>query len=146
MSARVIPDFAAVGNHFSASFSPHVTEANATEISGLKDETEVIDGPDGRGYATGKASKQELTVVVPCHDPANPQFHAWKDKCENGALGHAVAGVVTLMTAGDVPVQVWELTNCICRAVEGTSMKLDGAEVGADKFMISYARAKVVGP
>lgn len=146
MSARIIPDGAGVTNHFSVSFPPHVVEANVTGLSGLGDETEVVDGPDGRGYATGKASRGDMTVMIPCHDPACAQFHAWKDACENGAVGHAVTAVVTVMTAGDVPVSIWEVTNCICKSVTTTDMKLDSGEVAVDSFGISFARAKRIGP
>lgn len=146
MSARVIPDGAGVTNHFSASFAPHVTEANLVGVEGIGDETEVVDGPDGRGYATGKATRRDITVMIPVHDPANALFHAWKEKCENGAIGHACTGTVTVMTAGDVPVEIWELTNCICRTVEATGMKLDSAEVAVNTFTISVARCKRIGP
>jgi hypothetical protein len=146
MAARIIPDGAGVTNHFSISFAPHGQEANATAVSGLGDETEVIDGPDGRGYATGKATRKELTVEIPSHDPACLDFHAWKDTCENGLPGHVVTGVITKMDAADNPIAVWEVEHCICRSVESSDMKLDGAEVDIDKFMISYARAKRIGP
>jgi hypothetical protein len=146
MSARVIPDGAAISNHFAVSFSPHVVEANATSVDGLGDEVEVVDGPDGRGYSTGKAMRKDLTVAIPIHDPANALFHAWKEKCENGAAGHQATGTVTIMTSGDVPVEIFELSNCICKQFEATGMKLDGAEVAVNTFTISYSRAKRIGP
>jgi hypothetical protein len=57
-----------------------------------------------------------------------------------------VTGVITKMDAADNPIAVWEVEHCICRSVESSDMKLDGAEVDIDKFMISYARAKRIGP
>ncbi len=146
MSARTIPDGAGVTNHFSASFAPHVEEANLTALSGLGDEVEVIDGPDGRGYSTGKASRRDLTVSIPSHDPANKAFHAWKELCENGGANHNVTGTVTQADAADTPIEIWELTNCICKMVEATDMDINGAEVAINTFTISYARAKRVGP
>lgn len=146
MGARTIPDGAGVTNHFAVSFAPHVSEANVTSVGGLGDEVEVIDGPDGRGYSTGKASRRDLTVVIPAHDPANSDFHAWKEECENGADGHAVTGTVTVADAADNAVEIWELENCICKMVESTDMSLDGAEVAQNTFTVSYARAKRIGP
>lgn len=145
MGARTIPDGAGVTNHFAVSFSPHVNEANVTQVTGLGDELEVIDGPDGRGYMTGKATRRDLTVVIPAHDPAAAEFHAWKEKCENGAPGHPGSGTVTVMDAADNPVAIWELENCLCRTVEANDMNLDGAEVAVETFTISYARAKKIG-
>ena len=146
MGARTIPDGAGVTNHFAVSFAPHVTEAPATSVTGLGDETEVIDGPDKRGYVTGQKQRRDLTVVMPGHDPATPDFHAWKELCENGGLNHAVTGVVTILTSGDLPVSIWELKNCICKMVEHNDMSLDGAEVALETFTISYATAKRIGP
>jgi hypothetical protein len=146
MGARTIPDGAGVTNHFSVSFAPHVVEANATGVDGIKDEVEVIDGPDGRGYATGKASRQDLVVSLPAHDPANADFHAWKELCENGGIGHQATGVITIMTAADTAVEIWELENCILKMVEAPGMSLDSAEVAINKWTISYARAKHIGP
>lgn len=146
MGARTIPDGAAVSNHFSVSFPPHVIEANATAVGGLGDEVEVIDGPDGRGYSTGKATRRDITVAIPVHDPANAAFHAWKEAVENGAPGHAVTGTVTLQDAGDNPIEIWETENSICRMGETSDMSLDGAEVQITTFTISVARAKRVGP
>ena len=146
MGARTIPDGAVVTNHFSVSFDPHVNEAAATSVGGLGDEVEVIDGPDGRGYSTGKATKRDLTVVMPEHDPQTPSFHAWKEACENGAVGHNVTGIIVRQDAADNPLAIYELTNCICKMVEANDMSLDGAEIGLITFTISYARAKLIGP
>lgn len=146
MGARTIPDGAGVTNHFTASFAPHVVEAPAISVTGLGDELEVIDGPDARGYSTGKGSRRDLTVVMPAHDPATLDFHAWKEACENGAPGHNVEGVVTVQDAADNPIAVWELENCINRMVEPNDMTLDGAEVAQETFTISYSRAKRIGP
>ena len=146
MSARTIPDGAGVTNHFSASFSPHVSEAGFTSITGLGDETEVIDGPDSRGYATGKKSRRDLTVVIPAHDPASADMHAWKLASDNGDPGHNVTGTVTISDAADTPISIWELTNCINKMVESNDMSLDGAEVALETFTISYATATRIGP
>lgn len=144
MGARTIPDGAAVTNHFLLSFGTWVTEANATSVSGFSDETEVIDGPDGRGYSTGKASRQTLMVDIPSHDPASKLMHAWREACEHGAPGHVSSGVATVMDAGDNVVAVYELQHCICHKFEATDFKLDGAEVAMDKFSVSVARIKRV--
>lgn len=146
MSARTIPDGAGVTNHFTFSAAPHVTEAPATSITGLSDEVEVIDGPDKRGYVTGQRQRRDLTVVMPAHDPVTADFHEWKLACENGSPGHNVTGVVTVLTAADEPVGIWELTNCICKMVEHNDMSLDGAEVALETFTISYATADKIGP
>jgi len=146
MPARTIPDGAVVTNHFTASFDPHVIEANFIQCGGLGDETEVIDGPDGRGYSTGKATRRDLTVILADHEPAIPDMHEWKKKCENGAPNHAVNGIITRMDANDNPIAVWELTNCICKMVEANDMNIESAEVGQSTFTISYARARLIGP
>lgn len=146
MGARTIPDGAGVTNHFSISFDPFITEANATSVGGLGDETEIVDGPDSRGYSTGKATRRDLTVVIPAHDPSNAKFHAWKEAVENGSPGHRVTGVVTIQDANDNPIEIWELTSCMCKMVEAGDMSLDGADVAQNTFTISYARAKRIGP
>ena len=146
MAARTIPDGAGITSHFSASFAPHVSEAGFTQVTGIGDEIEVVDGPDARGYVTGRGTRKDATLVIPSHDPASGQMHAWKDKCENGALGHAVTGTVSVLTAGDEPVAIWELTNCICKMVETSDLNLEGAEVSVETFTVSYARAKRIGP
>ena len=99
MSARLIPDGAGVTNHFSVSFGyGSLKEIGATEVDGLNDEHEIIDGPDGRGYATGKVTRQTLTVSIPAHDPAILGMHKWKDAVENGIpAAIAVSGVITKM-------------------------------------------------
>lgn len=146
MAARTIIDGAGVTNHFAASFAPFVTEANLISVSGLGDETEIIDGPDGRGYSTGKKTKRELTVVIADHEPATADFYAWKEAVENGALGHWVTGTITRMNSRDEPIQIWELERCMCKMAEANDMSLDGAEVGQATFTISYFQAKVIGP
>ena len=146
MSARTIPDGAAVTNHYSASFSPWVEEGEFTSITGLNDEIEIIDGPDGRGYTTGKASRQTLTVIVPSHTDLAGQMAAWKDAVENGKPGHAVTGVVTVSNAADTPVAVYELVNCMVHSQQPNDLGLDGAEVGQETYQISYARLRRIGP
>jgi hypothetical protein len=146
MGAKTIPDGAAVTNHFRASFAPHVNEANLTGVSGIGDELEVIDGPDGRGYMTGKATRRDLTVMIPAHDPANKDFHAWKELCENGGVNHNITGTIEVADAADTPVEIWELSNCICKMVETTDLSIDGAEVAINTYTISYFRAKRIGP
>lgn len=146
MGQRTIPDGAGVTNHFSASFGDKVREAGFTSISGLKDELEVIDGPDSRGYATGKPSRQTLNCVIPAHDPAALDMNKWKIECENGKPGHNVTGIVTEMDAADRPIAIWELENCICHSVESNDKSLDGAEVALHTYMVSYARGKIIGP
>ena len=146
MGSKTIPDGAGVTNHFLASFAPWVSEAGYTQVTGLGDEVEVIDGPDKRGYSTGQGSRRDLTVVIPAHDPSAPLMHAWKNACENGLPGHAVTGTVTIADAGDTPISIWEVENCICKQVESNDMNIDGAEVAVETFTISYARAKRIGP
>lgn len=146
MGARTIPDGAAVTNHFSVSFSPWVVEAGATSVTGLGDDTEIIDGPDNRGYSTGRATRRTLTVVMPDHDPATAKFFAWKEAVENGGANHFVTGTVTILDAADNPIQIWELEHCMCNQGEHNDMSLDGAEVGMTTFSISYFRGKVIGP
>jgi hypothetical protein len=141
MGARTIPDGAAVTNHFSCSFPPWALEVAATSVSGIGDETEVIDGPDGRGYATGKASRRDLTIVVPSHDPSARGLHLWKIACEHGTPGYQVVGLVTVADVADNVVAVYELSNCICKQFEQNDMSLDSAEIGLITFTISYARA-----
>lgn len=146
MSVKTIPDGAGISNHFSLSFPPHVIDINATSVTGFADETEVIDGPDSRGYSTGKAMRQTLTVEIPSHDPGALAMHAWREKCENAAPGHFCTGTATKMDAADNPIAILELTHCICFKFEGTDNKMDGGEVEVDKFSISYYRAKRIGP
>lgn len=146
MSTRTIPDGAGMTNHFSASFAPHVSEAGFTSISGLKDEIEVVDGPDKRGYITGQASRQGLTVHVPSHDPAATQMHSWKSKCENATPGYKVTGTVTVSTANDQPIAVYELSDCQCHGMEANDMNIDNGEVAMETFNISYSRCKRIGP
>ena len=146
MAARTIPDGAAVTNHFNASFSPYVEEGEFTSISGLSDETEVIDGPDGRGYSTGKATRQTLTAVVPSHTDLAGEMEQWRNDTENGKAGHAVTGTVTVSNAADEPVAIYELENCMCFSVAPNDLALDGAEIGLETYQISYARLKRIGP
>ena len=146
MAARTIIDGAGVTNHFSASFAPFVNEANLISITGLGDEVEIIDGPDGRGYSTGKVTKRDLTVVIADHEPAVADFIAWKEAVENGNIGHYVTGLITRSDSNDNPVMIFELERCMCKMHEVNDMNLDGAEVGQSTFTISYFRAKVVGP
>lgn len=144
--AKVIPDGAGVTNHFRASFAPWIPEANFTQITGLGDEVEVIDGPDARGYVTGKTTRRDLTVVIPSHDPAAPLMAVWKDTCENGLPGHNVAGTLTISDANDQPIAIYEVENCICKMFEANDLQLDGAEVAQETYTISYARMKRIGP
>jgi hypothetical protein len=146
MATKTIPDGAGITNHYTAAFAPWVNEANFTKIGALKDEIEVVDGPDKRGYVTGQPSKQEVQLTIPSHDPAAKLMHTWKDACENGLPLHNATGVITISTAADVPVEIWEITNCICRAAETKEMGLDGADVSETMFMVSYSRAKRIGP
>jgi hypothetical protein len=146
VGARTIPDGAAVTNHFSISFGPWVVELNCTSVSGLSDEVEVVDGPDGRGYATGKVTRRDLTIVVPDHDPQISQMIAWKEATENGAANHFCTGTVTRMDAADNPVAIYEVEHAMCKSEAPNDMSLDGAEVGQTTFMVSYFRAKRIGP
>lgn len=146
MGSRTIIDGAGVTNHFAASFAPFVTEANLISLTGLGDEVEVIDGPDGRGYATGKVTKRDITVVIADHEPAVAGFMEWKEAVENGAPGHIVTGAVTRMDSNDQPIQIWELERCLCKMVEVNDMSIDGAEVGQSTFTITVFRAKLIGP
>lgn len=146
MSARTIPDGAAVTNHFTASFSPWVEEGEFISISGLADEVEVIDGPDARGYATGKRTRQTLTLVVASHVDLSASMHAWKDAVENGAGDHAVTGTVTISDAADNPKAIYELLNCMVMSVAPNDMSLDGAEVAQETFTMSYAGMRRIGP
>jgi hypothetical protein len=146
MAARTIPDGAAVTNHFIASFSPFVEEGEFTSVSGLSDETEVIDGPDGRGYTTGKATRQTLTVVAPSHTDLAQSMSAWREKVENGAPGAAVTGTITVSDAGDTPIAIYELERCMVFSLAPNDLALDGAEVGQETFQISYARMRRIGP
>jgi len=146
MSARTIPDGAGVTNHFTVSFAPHVVEAGATSVGGLGDSTEIIDGPDGRGYSTGKGTRRDLTVVIPTHDPASPLFHAWRLAVENGAPGSKVPGSIVVADAGENPVAIYELDDCQCYQFEPNDLQMDGAEVAQETFTISYSRMRRVGP
>jgi hypothetical protein len=146
MPARTIADGAAVTNHFAASFAPWVVDGNFISVTGLGDETEIIDGPDGRGYSTGKKTKRELTVVLADHEDAIAGMHDWKEAVENGGLNNAVNGTVTRMDAGGNPIAIWELERCLCKMVEPNDMSLDGAEVGQSTFTITYYQAKLIGP
>jgi hypothetical protein len=146
MGARTIPDGAGITNHFSASFAPHVSEAGYTSLSGLKDEISMVDGPDGRGYITGKPTRQTLTLVVPSHDPAASMMHAWKEKCEHGTPGYKVTGTVTVSDVADNPVAIYELEDCICFGVEANDLTLDGGEVAIETFQVSYSRKRRIGP
>lgn len=146
MSARTIIDGAGVTNHFSVSFDPWVAEANVISISGLGDEVEIIDGPDGRGYSTGKVTKREVTIVIADHEPAVADFVAWKEAVENGAPNHVAVGLITRMDAKDQPIQIWELERSLCFGHDENDMSIDGAEVGQATFKISCYRAKLIGP
>lgn len=146
MGTRTIIDGAGVTNHFAASFAPWVSEANLISVAGLGDETEIIDGPDGRGYSTGKVTKRDLTVVIADHEPAVADFVAWKEAVENGAANHVATGMLTRMDANDQPIQIWELERCLCKMHEENDMSLDGGEVGQATFTISVYRAKLIGP
>ena len=146
MAARVIPDGAAVTNHFLASFAPWVEEGEFISISGLADETEVIDGPDGRGYSTGKATRQTLTVVVASHTDLSDAMHAWKNAVENGGVNSSVVGTITVSDAADNAKAIYELERCMVNSMSANDLALDGAEVGQETFMISYARLKRIGP
>ena len=146
MAARTIIDGAGVTNHFTASWAPFVTEANLIQVTGLGDEVEVIDGPDGRGYATGKVTKRDITVVLADHEPAVAGFVKWKEAVENGLPGHITTGIITRMDAKDTPIQIWELERCMCKLHEENDMNLDGAEVGQATFTITCYRAKLIGP
>lgn len=146
MGARTIPDGAAVTNHFSVSFAPWIVEAGATSVTGLGDEVEVIDGPDNRGYSTGRPSRRDLTVVIPDHDPAISGFMEWKEAVENGGENHFVTGTVSVLDSADNAVMTWELEHCMCKMAEHNDMSLDSAEVGQTTFTISYFRAKKIGP
>lgn len=139
MPARTIPDGVAVTNHFAASFAPWVSEGGFTQISGLKDQSAVIDGPDGRGYSTGKKSRQTLTLHVPSHDPTAVQMHAWRNMCINGLPGYKVTGTVTVSDVADNPIANYELTDCICHEFEANDLTLDGGEVGMETFTVSYS-------
>ncbi len=142
MATRTIPDGAAITNHFAASFAPHVSEGGFTSITGLKDEVAVIDGPDGRGYVTGKPTRQTLTCVVPSHDPTAVAMADWKNKCENGAPGYKVTGTVTVSDVADNPVATYELEDCICFGHDASDMTLDGGEVAVETFTVSYSRMR----
>lgn len=146
MGSRTIPDGAGVTNHFSVSFAPWVTEVGVTSLSGLEDETEIIDGPDSRGYSTGKTTRKDLTVVIPSHDPGSKQLHAWKNAVENGLPGHAVTGVVTVMDAGGNVIAIYELERCMCRTFAPNDFAIDGGEVAQETFTISYYRLRRIGP
>jgi len=146
MGARTIPDGAAVTNHFIASFSPWVTEGEFISVSGLTDEVEVIDGPDGRGYSTGKATRQTLTVIAASHTDLSLEMSRWKNAVENGAPSHAVTGVVTVADAADNPKAIYELENCMVHSIAPNDLSLDGAEVGQETYQISYSRLRRIGP
>lgn len=146
MSARVIPDGAGITNHFQASFAPWVSEAGFISISGLKDEVGMTDGPDGRGYMTGKPSRQTLTCVIPSHDPAAIQLATWKQACENGKPGHKVTGTVTVADVADSPISIYELQDCQCFSFEANDLSLDGGDVATESYMVSYSRLKRIGP
>lgn len=146
MGARTLSDGASVTNHFALSFSPWVSEANVTSVSGLMDDSEVIDGPDGRGYPTGKKTKKELTVVLADHEEAYDQFMEWKEAVENGAVNAQATGTITRMNARDEPIRIWELERCFCRSGAANDMSIDGAEVGQTTFIVTYYSAKVIGP
>lgn len=146
MGARTIIDGAGVTNHFTASFPPFVSEANFISITGLGDDTEVIDGPDGRGYSTGKKTKRELTVIIAEHEPAVKDLMNWKEAVENGSNPHHATGTVNRLNSRDEPVGIWELERCMCKMVEANDMSLDGGDVGQLTFTITYYQAKLVGP
>lgn len=146
MPARTIPDGAAVTNHFTGSFPPYVEEGAFISISGIADESEVIDGPDSRGYSTGKKTRQTLTVVVPMHTDLSAAMYQWKSDTANGKAGHAVTGTVTVADAADTPKAIFELANCMCYSMSSSDMSLDGAEMGQETFMISYAGVERIGP
>jgi hypothetical protein len=146
MSTRTIPDGAGITNHFSASFAPWVSEAGFISISGLKDTITMVDGPDKRGYITGQGSRQDLTVVVPSHDPASPLLHAWKTACTNGTPGYKVTGTVTVSDVADNPIATYELDDCQCYDFSANDLTIDGGEVAIDTFVISYSRCKRIGP
>lgn len=146
MATRTIPDGAGITNHFSAAFAPWVAEAGFTQISGIKDEVAIVDGPDKRGYITGQGSRQDLTVQVPSHDPASASMHAWKTACENGTPGYKVTGTVTVADVADNPIAIYELSDCICHGFDANDLTIDGGEVAIETFTISYSRAKRIGP
>lgn len=146
MSTNTIPDGAGVTNHYTASFSPHVSEAAFISVTGLKDEVEIIDGPDKRGYITGQPTRQTLTLILASHDPAAPQMHSWKDKCENGTPGYKVTGTVTVMDVADTPIAIYELSDCMCSSFDANDLTMDGADVAKETFTVSYSRLKRIGP
>ena len=146
MSVRTIPDGAAITNHFSAAFGVWVSEAGFTQISGLKDEVGMTDGPDKRGYMTGQKTKQTLTVHIPTHDPSSLLLQAWKQACASGKPGHRTTGVVTVMDIADAPIAVYELSDCLCIGFETGDLNIDGGEVAIDTYTISYSGLERIGP
>lgn len=146
MPAKTIPDGAGVTNHFSVSFGTWISEAPAISVSGLKDDTEIIDGPDKRGYSTGQPTRQDLTIVLPSHDPACEQMHVWRRAVENGTPGHRATGTVTVMDAADTPVAIYELSDCMAKSLEASELSMESPAVAQETFGISYSRFKRIGP
>ena len=137
MSHRVIPDEAAITNHYSASFGQWIREGNFTSIGGLKDAQSVIDGPDARGYATGKPERQTLSVACALNDPTAYQMQNWYEASKAG-VGRS-AGVVTVKTASDIPIGTFELNDCIVASSSFTDLGIESPEVSVATFEISYS-------
>ena len=140
MSQDTYPDGNAVTSFVYCTFGNWVTEGDFSKVDGLKDSFGMVDGPDGRGYATSVPARQTLKLNTPSHVDTAKNMHRWKKAVEDGLPGARCSGAIQFCGVDKKPVVVYELQDCQCFEIESNDADKRSGNVHEETFHVSYSR------